>query len=415
MVSMLREGYNINALRADAVAGLTVAIVALPLSMAIAIASHVSPDKGLFTAIVGGFFISLLGGSRFQIGGPAGAFIVLVASIVDRYGFEGLQLATLMAGALIFIVGALRLGSYIKYVPHAVTVGFTAGIATIIFSSQIKELFGLSISGTEPASFLPKLSALWQALPTFNFSALLIASVTIAIIILLRKFKPRWPAFLVAVTVASVITTLFHMSVVTIASKFGGIPSSLPAPHLPAFSFDLALKLLPDVLAITLLGSIESLLSAVVADSMSGRQHRSNIELMAQGVANIACALFGGIVATGTIARTATNVRAGAHGPIAGILHSAFLLMFMVLAAPLAGYIPLAALAGILTVVCWGMADKAEFKSMLTASSGVTLVFLTTLLLTLLVDLTTGILVGLALAKLVQMVQGVKGNSHIQP
>ena len=205
------------------------------------------------------------------------------------------------------------------------------------------------------------------------------------------------------------------MSVVTIASKFGGIPSSLPAPHLPAFSFDLALNLLPDVLAITLLGSIESLLSAVVADSMSGRQHRSNIELMAQGVANIACALFGGIVATGTIARTATNVRAGAHGPIAGILHSAFLLMFMVLAAPLAGYIPLAALAGILTVVCWGMADKAEFKSMLTASSGVTLVFLTTLLLTLLVDLTTGILVGLALAKLVQMVQGVKGNSHIQP
>lgn len=235
MVSMLREGYNGRALRADTIAGLTVAIVALPLSMAIAIASHVSPDKGLFTAIVGGFFISLLGGSRFQIGGPAGAFIVLIASIVDRYGFEGLQLATLMAGVMIFVVGALQLGSYIKYVPHAVTVGFTAGIAIIIFSSQIKELLGLNLAGAEPASFLPKLLALWQALPTFNLSALLIAIVTIAIIILVRKFKPRWPAFLVAVTVASVITTVFHMSVVTIASKFGGIPSSLPAPHLPAF------------------------------------------------------------------------------------------------------------------------------------------------------------------------------------
>ncbi len=415
MVSMLREGYNGRALRADTIAGLTVAIVALPLSMAIAIASHVSPDKGLFTAIVGGFFISLLGGSRFQIGGPAGAFIVLIASIVDRYGFEGLQLATLMAGVMIFVVGALQLGSYIKYVPHAVTVGFTAGIAIIIFSSQIKELLGLNLAGAEPASFLPKLLALWQALPTFNLSALLIAIVTIAIIILVRKFKPRWPAFLVAVTVASVITTVFHMSVVTIASKFGGIPSSLPAPHLPAFSFDLMVRLLPDALAITFLGSIESLLSAVVADSMSGRQHRSNIELMAQGVANVACAIFGGMVATGTIARTATNVRAGAHGPISGILHSVFLLLFMMLAAPLAGYIPLAALAGILAVVCWGMADKAEFKAMLKASHGVTLVFLNTLVLTILVDLTTGIVVGLVLAKLVQMVQRTKDSGQIQP
>ena len=415
MVSMLREGYNAKALRADAIAGLTVAIVALPLSMAIAIASHVSPDKGLFTAIVGGFFISLLGGSRFQIGGPAGAFIVLVASIVDRYGFEGLQLATLMAGVMIFVVGALRLGSYIKYVPHPVTVGFTAGIAIIIFSSQIKELLGLNLAGAEPASFLPKLFALWQALPTFNLSALLIAVVTIAIIILVRKFRSHWPAFLVAVSVASVITTVFHMSVVTIASKFGGIPSSLLAPHLPSYSFELIVRLLPDALAITFLGSIESLLSAVVADSMTGRQHRSNIELMAQGVANVACALFGGIVATGTIARTATNVRAGAHGPISGILHSAFLLLFMILAAPLAGYIPLAALAGILAVVCWGMADKAAFKAMLTASPGLSLVFLTTLVLTVLVDLTTGIVVGLVLAKLVQIVQRTKDNGRLQP
>lgn len=415
LVSTLREGYNASALRADAIAGLTVAIVALPLSMAIAIASHVSPDKGLYTAIVGGFFISLLGGSRFQIGGPAGAFIVLIASIVDRYGFEGLQLATLMAGVLIFVVGALRLGAYIKYVPHPVTVGFTAGIAIIIFTSQIRELFGLNVSGTEPAEFVPKLRVLWQAIPTFNLSALLIAAITIAIIIFVRKFKPSWPAFLVAVTVASVITTIFHLNVVTIASKFGGIPSSLPAPHLPAYSFDLMVKLLPDVLAITFLGSIESLLSAVVADSMTGRQHRSNIELMAQGVANVACAIFGGIVATGTIARTATNVRAGAHGPISGVLHSVFLLLFMVLAAPLAGYIPLAALAGILTVVCWGMADKAEFKAMLKASHSVTLVFVSTLVLTILVDLTTGIIVGLVLAWLVHIYQKTKDSDQFQP
>lgn len=408
----LRESYGAKAFRADAIAGLTVAIVALPLSMAIAIASHVSPDKGLFTAIIGGFIISALGGSRFQVGGPAGAFIVLIASIVDRHGFDGLVLATLMAGLIIFALGALRLGTYIKYVPHPVTVGFTAGIAIIILSSQIKELFGLTLAGAEPASFIPKFQSLWQALPSFNSEAMAIAALTIATILAARKWRPQWPAFLIAVILTSVLAHLLHLNIVTIASKFGGIPNSLPAPHIPAFTRDMAIALLPDALAIALLGSIESLLSAVVADGMSGNTHNSNIELMAQGIANIACAIFGGIVATGTIARTATNVRAGAHGPIAGMLHAAFLLLFMVVAAPLAGYIPLAGLAGILAVVCWGMADKAEFKTLLTASRGEALVFLSTLVLTVLVDLTTGIVVGLVLAKLVYM---VRSQTEIRP
>jgi sulfate permease, SulP family len=403
LVSTLKEGYDGHSLRADVIAGLTVAIVALPLSMAIAIASHVSPDKGLFTAIVGGFVVSALGGSRFQIGGPAGAFIVLVASIVDRFGFDGLLLATMMAGVMIFALGALRLGSYIKYVPHPVIVGFTAGIAIIIFASQIKELLGVKLPGAEPAALVPKLQALWQSLPTINIQAIIIAALTIVAILFLRKLKPRWPAFLIAVTAASLVAFFFHFDVQTIATKFGGIPSSLPAPHIPDFSLEKMLALLPDALAITLLGSIESLLSAVVADTMSGQRHRSNTELVAQGIANVACAIFGGIVASGTIARTATNVRAGAHGPISGMLHAAFLLLFMIVAAPLAGYIPLAALAGILAVVCWNMADKVEFKTLLTASRGEAIVVLATFFLTIFVDLTTGIVVGVTLGCLVFM------------
>lgn len=403
LISQFQEGYGLSAFRADAIAGLTVAIVALPLSMAIAIASHVSPDKGLFTAIIGGFIISALGGSRFQIGGPAGAFIVVIASIVDREGFDGLLLATLMAGVIVFLVGAFKLGSYIKYVPHPVTVGFTSGIAIIIFASQIKELLGLKLPGAEPGALLPKLQMLWQALPSFNAQACAVAAGTIAIILVFRKWRPRWPGFLIAVVLTSVVAYLFHFDAETIASRFGGIPRSLPAPHLPVFDLNKIMNLLPDALTIALLGSIESLLSAVVADSMSGRRHRSNTELVAQGIANIFSALFGGIVATGTIARTATNVRAGAHGPMAGILHSVFLLIFMIVAAPLAGFIPLAALAGILAVVCWNMAEKAEFKSLLTASRGEAAVLLVTFLLTVFKDLTTGIVVGVTLGALVFM------------
>jgi len=397
-LTVWNEGYDFQKFKADIIAALTVAIVALPLSMAIAIASHVSPERGIYTSIIGGFIISALGGSRFQIGGPAGAFIVLLASVVDRFGIDGLVLATMMAGVIIFLIGAFRLGVVIRYVPHPVTLGFTAGIAVIIFASQIKELLGLQLQGQEPGAFLPKLQSLWQALPSLNVYAVSIALLTILVITLLRRYRPTWPGFLLAVFLASVIATFFSGHVDTIASRFGGIPSSLPNPHLPQFEFQRLVQLLPSALSLALLGSIESLLSAVVADGMSGRFHRSNTELMAQGLANIASAMFGGIVATGTIARTATNIRAGAKSPVSGMLHAVFLLLFIVVAAPLAGFIPLAALAGILAVVCWNMVDKVEIAQLLQASIVGVVVIVATFLLTILVDLTSGILAGVFLS-----------------
>lgn len=400
IVTVLREGYDFAALRADVIAGLTVAIVALPLSMAIAIASGTTPDRGLITAIVGGFLISLLGGSRFQIGGPAGAFIVLVAATVDRHGIDGALLATLMAGLMLTAMGFLRLGTYIKFIPYPVTVGFTAGIAVIIFASQIKDLFGLTLDGKEPGEFLEKIVVLGEALPTANLYALGAAAVTIAVIMGLRAWRPTWPGMLIAVAIASVATALFHLPIETIGTKFGGIPSSLPLPALPPFSLEKAQAVLPAAMSFALLGAIESLLSAVVADGMTGRRHRSNCELVAQGFANMASALFGGICATGTIARTATNVRAGARGPVAGILHSAFLLGFILVAAPLASFIPLAALAGVLAVVAWNMAERHAFARLLRSSKGDAVVLLATFLLTVFRDLTQGIVVGFAIAAL---------------
>ena len=326
------------------IAGLTVAIVALPLSMAIAIASGVTPDRGLYTAVIGGFIVSLLGGSRFQIGGPAGAFIVLVALTVERHGIDGVILATLMAGAFLIAAGFLRLGTYIKFIPYPVTVGFTAGIAVIIFASQLKDLLGISLTGREPGELIPKLEVLARSLHTANAAAIAVSIVSIAIIVALRKLRPDWPGILIAVVAAALATWALSLPVETIGTRFGGIPRELPWPAWPAFSLEKARAVLPDAIAFALLGAIESLLSAVVADGMTGRRHRSNCELVAQGFANIGSALFGGICVTGTIARTATNVRAGARGPIAGMLHSVFLLLFMLIAAPLASYIPLAAL-----------------------------------------------------------------------
>jgi SulP family sulfate permease len=399
-VTVLKEGYGVAALRADVVAGLTVAIVALPLSMAIAIASGVTPDRGLYTAIVGGFLVSLLGGSRFQIGGPAGAFIVLVAGTVATQGVEGLVVATLLSGVILMAAGFLRLGTYIKYIPYPVTVGFTAGIASIIFASQLKDLLGLHLAGAEPAPFLPKLEAIALALPTVSAPAVAIAALAIGIIVVIRRYRPQWPNLLIAVTVTALAAALLHLPVETIGTRFGGIPQGLPVPHLPDLSAARVLSLLPVSLSFALLGSIESLLSAVVADSMSGRRHRSNCELVAQGAANIGTSLFGGFCVTGTIARTATNVRSGAHGPVAGMLHAVFLLLFVLLAAPLASYIPLAALAGLLATVAWNMAEKHAFATLLRASRGDAVVLLATFGLTLLRDLTEGIVVGFALAAL---------------
>lgn len=318
LVTTLREGYGRPQFRADALAGMTVAIVALPLSMAIAIGSGLSPDKGLYTAIVGGFIISALGGSRFQIGGPAGAFIVLIATIVERHGYDGLVMATLMAGVMMVAIGFLRFGTHIKYIPFPVTVGFTAGISVIIFASQVRELLGLDMA-VEPAALLPKISAIADSLHTMKPVTVALALLAIAIIIVLRRYRPRWPGLLAAVGVTGVLTYLLDLDVATIGTKFGGVPRSLPAPNLPDFDIKKIHDVLPDAFAIALLGSIDSLLSAVVADGMTGRKHRTNCELVAQGVANIASVSFSGMCATGTIARTATNVRSGAHGPIAGM------------------------------------------------------------------------------------------------
>jgi SulP family sulfate permease len=401
LITVLREGYGLADFRADVISGLTVAIVALPLSMAIAIASGVSPGRGLYTAVVGGFIVSLLGGSRFQIGGPAGAFIVLVAVTADRYGVDGVILATLMSGVILIAAGFLRLGTYIKFIPYPVTVGFTAGIAVIIFASQLRDLFGITLAGKEPGELIPKLTALAGAAHTVSASAMSIAAFSIAVILLLRRLRPTWPGILMAVVVAAVATWALSLPVETIGTRFGGIPRELPLPAWPAFSFAKAQAVFPDAISFALLGAIESLLSAVVADGMTGRRHRSNCELVAQGFANIGSALFGGICVTGTIARTATNVRAGARGPVSGMLHSLFLLAFMLIAAPLASYIPLAALASVLVVVAWNMAEKREFATLVRSSWSDATVLLATFLLTVFRDLTEGILVGFALGAVI--------------
>lgn len=397
LVTVWKEGYRFRHLRTDMIAGLTVAIVALPLSIAIAVASGASPAQGLITAIIGGFLVSVFGGSRFQIGGPAGAFIVLVNTTAVTHGMDGLILAVLLSGVLLTAAGLLRLGTFVKFVPYPVTVGFTAGIAIIILASQLKDLFGLTLAGPEPGPFLERLTALWQAAPSADLSAFAIAASTIAAIFTLKRFVPQWPGILIAVTLAALVTALGGLDIATIGSRFGEMPHGLPAPALPDLSLAKVQAVLPAALSFTLLGAIESLLSAVVADGMTGRRHRSNCELVGQGIANIGSALFGGICVTGTIARTATNVRAGAHGPVAGIMHSVFLLVLMALAAPLIAFIPMAALAGVLAVVAWNMFERHAFARLLKASRGDAAVLLVTFGLTVFRDLTEAIIVGFAL------------------
>ncbi|MDD7911418.1 SulP family inorganic anion transporter [Pseudovibrio exalbescens] len=397
LLTVLREGYGLSHFKSDLIAGLTVAVVALPLSMAIAIAAGATPAQGLYTAIFGGLFVSALGGSRFQIGGPAGAFIVLMATTVATHGMDGLLLATMMAGVLLLLIGLLRLGTYIKFIPYPVTVGFTAGIAIIIFASQLKELLGLTLSGPEPGPLLEKLPVLAAAFSSWNAGAAAISVATILLIVGLKRFRPAWPGMLLAVSLAALATAVFDLPVDTIGSRFGGIPAQISMPHLPALSWEKAVAVLPSAIAFALLGAIESLLSAVVADGMTGRRHRSNCELAAQGIANIISPLFGGICVTGTIARTATNIRAGAHGPVAGIVHAVCLLLFIVIAAPVAYFIPLAALAGVLAVVAWNMIEKSAIVSLLRASRGDALVLGSVFLLTIFRDLTEAIVVGVAL------------------
>ncbi len=402
LITVLRLGYGFSDFRQDVIAGLTVAIVALPLAMALGIASGSTPEKGLVTAVVAGFLISALGGSRFQIGGPTGAFVVVVLDVIARHGFDGLLLATALAGIMLVIAGLAGLGTWIKYIPQPVVTGFTAGIAVIIFSTQIKDLLGLQM-GAVPGEFLDKLESYITHLSTFTPAAALIAAVALAIIILIRKYAPRWPAFLIAVLAGSLLAWAFDLPVTTIGSQFGELPRGLPMPSLPEVSWEKTKAVLPSAFTIAFLAGVESLLSAVVADGMTGRRHRSNCELVAQGIANFASTLFGGLPATGAIARTATNVRSGARSPVAGMLHAVFLLLFMLILAPLISYVPLATLAAVLVVVAWNMSEIDRFRYLMRAPVGDRLVLLLTFALTVMIDLTVAISVGVVLAAMLFM------------
>lgn len=397
LVSVLRQGYGLDDLRHDLLAGLTVAIVALPLSMALAIASGASPAVGLHTAIIAGFLISALGGSRVQIGGPTAAFIPVVFNVIAVHGYDGMVVATLMAGAMLVLAGLLRLGTMVKYMPQPVITGFTAGIAVSIFSSQIKDLLGLDMASV-PGAFIERWQAYGAHIGSINLAATLLALGTLAALLAMRRWRPNWPAFLIAVVAASAVTALAQLPVETVLTHFGPIPRELPVPHLPSFDVARLHELLPSAFTIAFLGGVESLLSAVVSDGMIGGRHRSNCELVAQGVANTASALIGGLPATGAIVRTATNVRAGARSPVAGMAHAGFILLFVLVAAPLANYVPLPAMAALLVLVAWNMSEIERIRQLMHSPIGERLVLLVTFVLTVMVDLTLAVQVGVVLA-----------------
>lgn len=392
------KSYSVSLFTSDLIAGLTVAMVAFPLSLAIAIASGASPAQGLVTACVAGFLISLFGGSRVQIGGPTGAFIVVVAGVIHNHGYDGLVLATLMAGMILLIAAFFKAGSLIRYIPEAVVSGFTIGIAIIIATSQLKDLFGLNAAN--PAEFLEKIEALWAARESFNLYAFGIGLLAMALIILFRRIAPKLPGLIFAVAMASALTLFLTLPVDTITSRFGALPSSLPMPALPVISFEKLEELLPSALIIAFLAGVESLLSAMVADQMIGSKHRSNAELLAQGIANIGSSLFGGLPATGAIARTATNVRAGGKTPMAGIFHALIVLLALIFASGIAGYMAMPALAALLIITAWNMSEPHKWKSYLKLPREDQLLLVLTLVLTVLVDLTVaiglGVILGLA-------------------
>lgn len=404
--------YDRQQFQSDVIAGVTVAMVALPLSLAIAIASGAGPEKGLVTAIVAGFLISLLGGSRVQIGGPTGAFIVVVFGVIAEFGYDGLVLATLMAGAIMLIAGFLRAGNLVAYVPEPVINGFTIGIGIIIATSQIKDLFGLSLTH-EPAEFIEKIQALWAVRDTTNIAALGIGVVTMVLITLFRRIAPRFPGLVFAVGATSALVALAALPVDTIFSRFGALPNALPVPDLPDITVARMIELLPSAIVIAFLASIESLLSAMVADRMIGGQHRPNAKVLAQGYANIGSALFGGMPATGAIARTATNVRAGGQTPVAGIVHAVTILLVMLLAAPLAGYLAMPALSGLLILTAWNMSEPHKWRDYMKSRPSDRILLVLTLVLTVFTDLTiaigVGVSIGLALRLRRQNAESEKG------
>ena len=390
------QTYDRSAFMRDSVAGIIVGIVALPLAIAFAIASGVTPDRGLWTAIVAGFIISALGGSRVQIGGPTGAFVVIVYGIVQKYGIDGLIVSTFMAGVMLVIFGLARFGAAIKFIPHPVVTGFTSGIAVIIFTAQIRDLLGLQMTSVPPG-FIEKLTAYARA-DGVNWSALALSAFAIAIIVVWSRISKRIPGPFVALIAATAVAQALNLPVETIGSRFGEISASLPRPHLPDLSFAQVTALVGPAFTIALLGAIESLLSAVVSDGMIGGRHRSNMELVAQGVANIGSATFGGIPATGAIARTATNVKNGGRTPVAGMIHALTLLIITVAFGKWAALIPMSVLAAILTVVAYHMSEWRAFKAELTSPMSDVIVLLATFSLTVLVDLTVAIEVGMVLA-----------------
>ena len=388
----------------DAIAGVTVAMVALPLSLAIAIASGADPSKGLITAIVAGFLISLLGGSRVQIGGPTGAFIVVVFGVVAEHGYDGLVLATFMAGLMLLVAGYFRAGNLIRLIPEPVINGFTIGIAVIIATSQLKDLLALTVDEV-PAEFLAKIEVLWAALPTLSAASALIGLVTMFLIVLFRRAAPKLPGLIVAVTATSAIVSLVDLPVDTIQSRFGDLPNTLPWPAMPEIGFDRIVELLPSALIIAFLAGVESLLSAMVADRMIEGKHRPNAELLAQGAANIGSSLFGGMPATGAIARTATNIRAGGETPVAGLIHALTILIVMLLASKLVGYMAMPALAGLLILTAWNMSEPHKWRSYATERKSDVFLLLLTLTLTVLADLTVAIGVGVALGLALRMMR----------
>jgi SulP family sulfate permease len=413
----LREGYTRALITREVIAGVVVGIVALPLALAFAIASGVPPERGLYTAIIAGFLISALGGSRVQIGGPTGAFVVIVYGIVTKYGYEGLVVCTILAGIFLIVMGLARMGALIKFIPYPVVTGFTAGIAVIIFSSQVKDFLGLRM-GAVPAEFVEKWAVYAEHFSSIDRNTVAVAVGTLVILIVWPKISRMVPAPFVAMVVATIAVQLFDLPVETIGSRFGGVPSTLPRPHWPDVPWQNLRELVSPAVTVALLAAIESLLSAVVADGMIGSRHKSNMELVAQGVANIASPIFGGIPATGAIARTATNVRAGGRTPLAGMVHAITLLVILVFAGKWAARVPLAALAAILVVVSYHMSEWRSFASLLRAPKSDIIVLILTFALTVFVDLTVAVQVGVVAAALLFMrrmaevtnVEGVSGE-----
>lgn len=403
LYEVLKKGYTAEQFRRDCLSGMTVAVISIPLAMALAIASGVTPAQGLYTAIIAGFFIALLGGSRFQIGGPTGAFVVVIFDVMQNYGYTGLAATMLIAGITLIIAGFLRLGSYIRYIPYPVVTGFTAGIGLLLISTQIKDFLGLKIDNV-PADFIHKWQVYLSNLGEYTAAAIFVSAVSLAIILFIQYKKPKLPAYLICVVTATLLVALFGLNIDTIGNKFGGVPHFLPMPKIPdGLTLSLFLKVMPSGLTIAFLAGVESLLSATVVDGMSGDNHNSNAELIAEGTANIFSMFFAGVPATGAIARTAANFKAKAYSPVSGIMQSVFLLLFMLLLSPAAKYIPLSCLSVVLILIGYNMMNIGKIIKLLEGPRGDCYTLVVTLLLTVVVDLNTAISVGFVMSSIIFM------------